>query len=649
MKSLYAPARTFVQQFNEAYALKHLAFEEQFWGTKMALSNGGPYSPELLTQTKTALEDFLSDSTIIQQAQIYRKELEKSEDITKSIQCLEGKNDEDTVLLRCLDVMLRTCQLLPPEAKAIREATNELESKLESMRNAMKLGYYHQEETASSQFHELSSVGLRNLLRSEPKESIRKAAYEGLRSIGPFVCRNGFVPIVQRRNQLARVLGYEDYYDYTVTQAEGFGKKRLFEILDTLEEGTRPLLHKARTEFENRYGVEALEPWNISYYMAGSVIHKMDPYFPFSKAVEQYLRSYAAMKISYRGGKLNLDLLDRPNKYSNGFCHWPVPAWVRPDGTWQPAEANFTSLADPKAVGSGLTALTTLMHEAGHAAHFANIVQPSPLFSQERAPTSVAYAETQSMFLDSLVNDAAWRAKYARNEKDQPLPFDIIEEEIRATHPFAVFQLRAMLAVSYFEKALYELPDEDVTPERIQSLADEIERRIQGGLSPRPLLSVPHLISDEASCYYQGYTLAEMAVHQTRHYFHQKFGFIVDNPHVGPTLRDAYWQCGNSKNFLDLVRDLTGSDLSGEAWTSSLQENVDDKINRQRQEYDQALSQHSTSEDEENWESSLDMIVRFVDGDTVIAESTELGIVGACHEFEAFVKRRMEEQTSELN
>ena len=42
------------------------------------------------------------------------------------------------------------------------------------------------------------------------------------------------------------------------------------------------------------------------------------------------------------------------------------------------------------------------MHEGGHAAHFANIEQGSPLFSQERAPFSVSLAETQSMFLDSL-------------------------------------------------------------------------------------------------------------------------------------------------------------------------------------------------------------------------------------------------------
>ena len=32
------------------------------------------------------------------------------------------------------------------------------------------------------------------------------------------------------------------------------------------------------------------------------------------------------------------------------------------DGSFKPSKANFTSLADPAAVGSGLTALTTLMH-----------------------------------------------------------------------------------------------------------------------------------------------------------------------------------------------------------------------------------------------------------------------------------------------
>lgn len=620
--TVHLQARAFVDSFNHMYASRHYLFEEQFWGTKMALK--GDFTAENLASTKKQLEDFLSDDHTVEQAKQYRASLGENSDVTK-----------------ILDVIIRTCKTLPPTAKVIRETTNELESQLEMMRNNMKLGYF---DKTNDQFKEMSSVGLRNLMRTAKDESVRKAAYEGLRSVGPFVCANGFVEIVKKRNQLARELGFEDYYDYTVTQAEGFDKKTLFNILDTLEQGTRPLMVKARNELASRHGASALDPWNTSFCMAGSVVAKMDPYFPFAKAVERYLRSYAALNISYRGGTLNLDLLDRSKKYSNGFCHWPVPAWIKSDGTWQPAVANFTSLADPTAVGSGLTALTTLMHEAGHAAHFANIEQPSPLFSQERAPTSVAYAENQSMLLDSLVGDAAWRAIYARDVNGNPIPFDVIEEEIRATHPFAVFQLRGMLAVSYFEKALYELPDDQLTSESIQVLADEIERDIEGGFSPRPLLSIPHLISDEASCYYQGYTLAEMSVHQTRDFLLKKYGYIVNNPNVGPTLRDAYWKCGNSKNFLEIVKDLTGHELTGDAWTAALQETVEDKVARQRKEYDDALVK---GECQEFSEQSLDMIVRFVDGDTLIADSTDVGILGACKGFEDFVLARI--QAASLN
>lgn len=30
------------------------------------------------------------------------------------------------------------------------------------------------------------------------------------------------------------------------------------------------------------------------------------------------------------------------------------------------------------------------------------------------------------------------------------------------------------------------------------------QAKVQGGLSPRPLLSVPHILADESSCYYHG-------------------------------------------------------------------------------------------------------------------------------------------------
>ncbi|GAX18449.1 hypothetical protein FisN_2Lh103 [Fistulifera solaris] len=619
-------AREFVDQFNADYETRHRAFEEQFWGTKMNLQDAR-YSAEELTRTKTEMESLLQDKAVLEKAQQLRS------------QCTD-----DDRLIKTLDIIIRTCQCyqMNDEAAAIRRETSQLESSLEMARNAMKLGYSLDDET----FVEASSVKLRNLLRTADEESVRRAAYEGLRSIGPYVLSHGFVEIIKLRNRLAKSLGFVDCYDYKVTNAEGFGKDRLFEILDTLEQGTRSILEKARKYLVEKYGPDAAEPWNMSYKMAGSVVAKMDPYFPFAASVERYVKSYAALGISYKGATINLDLLDRPQKYSNGFCHWPQPAWEKSDGTWQPSVANFTSLADPTAVGSGHTALKTLLHEAGHAAHFANVVQPSPLFSQERAPTSVAYAETQSMFLDSLLEDAAWNAKYAKHSKtSEVIPFDILKENIEATHPFAVFPLRAMLAVSYFEKALYELPEEAITVEKIEKLADQIETTIQGGLSPRPLLSVPHLVSDEASCYYHGYTMAEMAVYQTRDYFLGKYGYIVDNPEVGPTLTTAYWSAGNSKPFLDLVLELTGKPLTGDAWIKKLNEPLEDKIVKEKANYNRAIEEGSRRH-EQPLESLLDMTVRFVHGDELIADSSKSGIIGACEEFESYIYARVAEATS---
>eukprot|EP00658_Telonema_sp_P-2_P036807 TRINITY_DN26551_c0_g1_i2.p1 TRINITY_DN26551_c0_g1~~TRINITY_DN26551_c0_g1_i2.p1 ORF type:complete len:559 (+),score=168.05 TRINITY_DN26551_c0_g1_i2:223-1899(+) len=517
-KSLQA----FIDGVNQRYSALHLAYENQFWGTKMNLAGAG-YSKQLEAETKTAMEGFLRDPQLL----------------TETRDWLKGSDSCSEEQLVCLKTFERTFSVYIMEdeqAVTLREALMLSEGELEEKRAHLKLGY----TDVDGKWQEGSSVALRNCMRTSEDQAVRKSCYDGLTGIGEFVVGNGFVEMVRERNQMAKLLGFVDFYDYKVTAAEGFGKVKLFEILDGLEEATRDLMGKARALLSEDKGPDALMPWNMQFLMAGDTTAQLDPYFPFEKAVERWGRSFHALGIGYQAGSINLDLLDRPGKYSNGFCHWPHCSWVKPGGDRQPSSANFTSLADPGAVGSGMTALTTLMHEAGHAAHFANIEQPTPLCSQERAPTSVAYAENQSMFLDSLVGDAAWRVRYAKDRDDKPVPWELLEADIKARHPYEVFGLRGMLAVPYFEKALYELDDAQLTPERIVALANETELAIQGGPSPRPLLSVPHILSDEASCYYHGYVLAEMSVHQTRAHFLQKYNYIVDNPQVGQDLQQVY-------------------------------------------------------------------------------------------------------------
>jgi Zn-dependent oligopeptidase len=472
-------------------------------------------------------------------------------------------------------------------------------------------------------------------MRTNDSEKIRESAYNGLRSIGPFVAEI-FCQIIKKRNVLAKSLGYEDFYDMKVTQAEGFSKRVLFGILDDLEVKTRPILEKALDHLKASKGERAALPFNQGYFLSGDTTALKDPYFPFANAVDAWVRSFAALGISYENATMTLDLVDREGKYSNGFCHWPQPAWVDKGNVWIPSQANFTSLASPKSVGSGLTALTTLMHEGGHAAHFANVKQNSPLFSQERSPTSVAYAENQSMFLDSLVGDAAWQARYAISKEGLPISWDIIEQGIRNTHMYEVFGLRAMLAVPYFEKALYELPENQVTPENIIALADKIENSIQGGLSSRPLMSVPHILSDESAGYYHGYVLAEMSVHQTRAYFMSKYGELTDNPNVGRELTEVYWKPGNSEIFLDLVQKLTGKPLTADAWISALQEDVEEVVSSEKRSYEGAVAKGPTFPRGSNVD--IKMRIKLVHGDLVIADSHPDGLFNACETYRKWIE-----------
>jgi hypothetical protein len=258
------------------------------------------------------------------------------------------------------------------------------------------------------------------------------------------------------------------------------------------------------------------------------------------------------------------------------------------------------------------------------------------MFSQERAPMSVAYAENQSMFLDSLCGDASWLARYARDKDGKPMPFEVVERALRDTKPYSVLTLRGMIAVPYFEKALYELPEEDVTPERVLALADEIEKKIQGGLSPRPLLSVPHLLSDESSCYYHGYVLAEMSVWQTRQHFLKKYGEIVDNPQIGKDLAEVYWKPGNSEAFLDLVEKLTGSPLSSDAWVEELQTPVEEAVKEERKEYDAAVAKGPAIAP--GSDVDLDMRMVLAHGDEVIADTADMpSFGGATAQFKDWV------------
>jgi hypothetical protein len=545
-----------IDDLNRQYADLHVAKEDAFWTSMMGLSDDATEGRRQRERTEIAWNRFLQDP-------------ERLATVRRAVEA--GDDDE------AMRGWLRTLQAHAIEGadeRALAEGIVQDEGKLAGARGAMSLGFVDPEDG----FVEASSVALGAMLKADPDPARRKGAWDGLRSIEDHVLEHGFVDLVRRRNALGRKLGGADYYDWKTRRVEGMSKEAIFALLDDLEERTRDAGQRFLAGLREAGGDEAAEPWNVQAAAAGDVIAEQDPWFPFAASVRRWLASFSALGIDYRGAQVVIDLVQRAGKYENGFMHGPQPAWVN-DGAFQAARIHFTANAVPGQVGSGQTATTTLFHEGGHAAHFANIAMPAPIFGQEFAPTSAAFAETQSMFLDSLLGDAAWQARYARDGAGNPMPRSLGERAVRAQQPMLALRTRSMLAICYAERAIYEIPDEQLSAEAIRAAIRREEQRILGmeNGSPRPALSVPHLLSGEASAYYHAYVLASMALEQARGFFTARDGHLVDNPRIGPDLRDAWWKPGNSRTFVDLVGELVGTP-SAEALARKIDRSVDQAL-----------------------------------------------------------------------
>ena len=591
----------FLDDLNHAYEQVHTAKEDAFWAGMMGLGGDAGASQKEREEREIAWNRFLQDP----------ERLGAAEQALATAEA-EGADETTLVGLRGWVTTLRAHGLASAEARALSEDIVNAEGALNASRGVMNLGY-----EGPGGFVPASSVKLGVMVKSDQDRGLREAAWRGLRSIEDHVLANGFLEVVKQRNAMARLHGFDNYYAWKVERTEQLTIEAIFALLDDLEEATREPARRFVEALKERNGGE-LEPWDVHFHATGDSVSEQSPYFRFADSVDRWGRSFAALGIDYDGARLVLDLVDRKGKYENGFMHGPEAAWTD-RGDRKRARIHFTSNAIPGMVGAGQRATQTLFHEGGHAAHFANIDMPAPCFAQEFAPTSAAFAETQSMFLDSLLEDADWLKRYAKDADGEAMPMELIERGVSEQQPVSAWDKRGWLCVCYGERAIYQIPDAELTAERVQRELRAVERRMMllDNGSPRPVLSVPHLLSGESSAYYHAYVLAEMAVAQTRRFFQDRDGHIVDNPRVGPELRDAYWKPGNSRPFFDYIKSLTGTELSAAALSADLRRSADEALREARDAADREPSLPRFE-----GEVALNADIRIAHGDDTVAQLT---------------------------
>lgn len=460
----------------------------------------------------------------------------------------------------------------PKEALTVKNKISKLESRILKKRSNAKDGYV---DPYTKKFVVASAIKMRTIIGTNPDEKIRKACFKAREEIAVRYL-DEYVELIALRNQYAKILGYTDFYDYKIQREEGMTKEELFSIFDDLYEKTKYAKDEIKKLEETMPGLR--KPWNFGYMMAGDFRKEEDQYFQFDEALVRWGKSFAALGVDFRGSTLQLDLLDRKGKYNNGFCHWPDLVSFDKNGKRKSGSSNFTCNVVFGQVGSGSTGFDTLFHEGGHAAHMLNTEQKDVCINHEYAPMSMAWAETHSMFMDTMLSSIEWKSRYAANEKGEMYPLELFERKLKKLTVLSPMGLNGILFVSNFEKEIYET--KNLTQKKVKDIAKKnFTKYYERSEATLDALTVPHIYSWESSGSYHGYGLAQLAVEQWRDYFYEKYEYIVDNPQVGNEMRSV-WELGASKTFKEFVIMATGKKISPDAWLKNVTRPVKTILNR---------------------------------------------------------------------
>ena len=528
--------KEYLDFFNKEYFKLHKTYEDLFW-----ISYMGDHSIDDKKDEALAKKDaFLTNASY---GEIIRELIKKSDTKTKKR------------LTAWLDFF--TCYQTPPEAISLKKEIDALESRINKKQAERKEGYT---DPYTKKFVRASSLQMRMMTMTHPDEKIRRACFLDREKMS-LDCIKEYVQLVSLRNAYARKLGYSDFYDFKVQTEDGMTKKELFSIFDSIYKKTQYAFKDIRKLERGMPGLR--KPWNFGFFMTGDFTKEEDPYFQFDDALLRWGRSFSALGIDYADGTLHLDLLDRKGKYNNGFCHWPDIVRFENNKRFS-GSSNFTCNVVFGQVGSGKQGYNTLFHEGGHAAHLLHSEQRDVCFNHEYLPASASWAETQSMFLDTLFSSVEWVSRYAKNEKGEAYPFDLYERKLSKLHVLRPLDLYGIMFVSNFEKEIYEA--KDLNGKKVISIAKKnFKKYFDRSEDSIYALSIPHIYSWHSSGSYHGYGLAELDLYQWREYFYKKYGYIVDNPHVGKEMKKV-WELGSARKFREFVILATGKKLSADAY-----------------------------------------------------------------------------------
>lgn len=318
---------------------------------------------------------------------------------------------------------------------------------------------------------------------------------------------------------LARDLGY-DHYMHLYSDIKGLDLPGLRSMLGRLLAATERMyadeMGDALSKIDLSLG--AAERFDIAYLFRGK---EFDPHFPKEKAVDTLRATLKGMGLDFdRKKAIRIDVEERPQKSPRAFCS-PVDV---------PREVYLVAMPH-----GGHDDYRTILHEAGHAWHFASCKASLPFEFRYLGDNSVT--EGMAFVLEAAMEYRAWLRRYA--------PGLDAEAYLRFSALHKLHFLRRYTGKLAYEAQLHTLGVEGMGPEYARSLEETLVYR-------HP--PEHYLVDLDDGFYAAQYLRAWLFEAQMRSALEEKFGDAwYASRAAGRFLRDL-WSEGQKHDVVEILR-----------------------------------------------------------------------------------------------
>ncbi len=445
--------------------------------------------------------------------------------------------------------------------------------KAETVQNEKLYGFDFQIDGESVTTNEIDEI-----LRNENDLEKRLKAWEASKEVGRTL-KDGLVELVALRNATVQALGYDDYFQYQVSDY-GMTTDELVSMMDEFLHEVWPLyreLHTwARYELAKRYGVRKVpdlipahwlpnrwgQDWTALVHVEGldldARLHEKDPEW-FPKQAEKFYVSLGFEPLPESFWLLS-DLYPAPkgagyrkNNHASAW-HMDLDHDVRslmsiiPNADWY----------------------ETVHHEFGHIYYYLEYTNPNvPVLL--RGGANRAFHEA----VGSLMGLAAMQKPFLEHIGLFPEGQEVDETQalLREALNYIVFIPWSAGVMTHFERDLYEEP---LSPDEYNRRWWEYKKRFQGIAPPSPrgeeycdAASKTHINNDAAQ--YYDYAISYVLLLQLHQHIAEKI--LHESPHatdyygrrdVGEFLHTIL-SPGATRDWRELTREALGHDLSADA------------------------------------------------------------------------------------